>query len=156
MKMKIVSISPVTRIQNTSHRLLGSLLLVSALSALVPSDPAEGAGFHSPQECVAYTGDAHLNCLYAYIEIQQGTIAKLEEELKTLKATPQQLQDQVNQQASVTGSLQRTMEAQEKRLQEVPQIRVIPFVGFSYHYGPPSYFGRAFIGPCYGPWYPCW
>jgi len=57
---------------------------------------AEAAGFQSPPECQAYTGDAHLNCLYAYIEMQKDKVAKVEDELKSQKGSLGQLRDQVD------------------------------------------------------------
>lgn len=139
------------------------LLFAGILAAIAPCDHVQAGGFRSPEECLAYTGDAHLNCLYAYIEIQRDKIAKLEEELKTQKATVQQLQEQVNRQASITQQLQRGGEDRDEKVKDFNRFQVVPFLGFSYYYGHPYlgrpfYYGPRFFGPCYGPFppYPCW
>jgi hypothetical protein len=73
---------------------IGALLICVAADLLFARDHVQAGDFKSPEECLAYSGDAHLNCLFAYIEIQQGKITRLQEELNTQKATAGQLQDQ--------------------------------------------------------------
>jgi hypothetical protein len=138
------------------------LLLGSVMGALWGLVPAEAGGFKSPEECLAYAGEAHLNCLYAYIEIQQGQISQLQEELRTQKATAGQLQEQVNRQASVTEHLQQRIRDRDQTISDFQR----PWIGlsysygipFSYSYGHPFFYGRRFFGPCYSLFYsyPCW
>jgi hypothetical protein len=64
--------------------------------------PARG----SPLECRAYRGAAHLNCLYAYIEIQSSTAVKVEEQLKAQKQMLRERHDQVERQAAAHQDLQ--------------------------------------------------
>jgi hypothetical protein len=108
---------------------------------LFMSPCAQAAGFKSPEECLAYTGDAHLNCLYAYIEIQKDKLAKLEDELNNQKGILGQLRDQVNRQTSVTNELQRRMAEQPAA---VPPSPAAPYPYASYGYPPPvGYYSYA-------------
>ncbi|MGH7233050.1 MAG: hypothetical protein ACREJU_17085 [Nitrospiraceae bacterium] len=141
-------------------------LLFGIAGAAGPDVPARAGGFKSPEECLAYTGDAHLNCLYAYIEIQQGKVSRLQEELSSQKATAGQLQDRLDRQASVTEHLQDRIKDRDQLINDVRPFQISPFLGFSYsygyggpfYYGRPFFYGRRFFGPCYGPFYsyPCW
>jgi hypothetical protein len=141
-----------------------SFLAIGGVWIIFACEPARAAGFRSPEDCLAYTGDAHLNCLYAYIEIQQEKIARLEEELKFQHATAGQLQDQLSRQMSVTEHLQERIKERDQAVKEFRSVSVSPFWGFAYTYGSPLYYGRPFFygrrffGPCYGPFYsyPCW
>ena len=60
----------------------GFLMVMGILAGTVLATPSWSGGFTSPEECLAYSGHAHMNCLYAYIEIQQNKISKLEEKLR--------------------------------------------------------------------------
>jgi hypothetical protein len=70
-------------------------------AASAPPPPATTPGFGSPFECRAYTGNAHLNCLYAYIDIQRSQAGKVDEELRAQKETLGQLRNQVDRQQSL-------------------------------------------------------
>ena len=124
------------------------VIVVMTWSMTFP-DFVQSAGFKSPEECLAYTGDAHLNCVYAYIEIQKEKISKLEEELHLLKGTANALQEKVNRQSSLTQNLQRRIDDQNQQYQEFRYPRFRPSLGFSYYSGPPYRYGRLF-GPYYG------
>ena len=70
-------------VASSNTRVFGGFVIVMGmLAGTVLATPSWSAGFKSPEECLAYSGDAHLNCLYAYIEIQQGKISKLQRETK--------------------------------------------------------------------------
>jgi hypothetical protein len=138
-------------------------------------------GFRSPEECQAYTGEAHLNCLYAYIEIQQSKIGKVEEELKAQKGMLGQLSDQVTRQSSISEELQRRLSQSGAGAPPAqPPAYVAPplYPGYIYgpgYYPPPGlsfylggpgyyyglgYYGPRFFGPhffhhCRGPWGRC-
>ncbi|MGQ0811659.1 MAG: hypothetical protein ACT4OO_10610 [Nitrospiraceae bacterium] len=143
------------------------MFAVILLMAMLFSSPwlerAGAAGFRSPEDCLAYSGDAHLNCLYAYIEIQQDTISKLQEELRTQKTTTQQFQNQVQSQKAVTEDLRRELRDRDQA-HAGPQVYAGPLLGFGFGYsnvwGNPYYgpfpYGRRFFGPCYGFYHPCW
>jgi hypothetical protein len=147
----------------SATRWLLVLIAAPVTLGLIASGSAQPGGFRSPEECLAYTGDAHLNCLYAYIEIQQGKITKLQEDMATLKANAAQLQDQANRQASMTEELRRGL-AEREKIRQPPLIQVYPYFGYGFSfggpwaYGTPFHYGYRFFGPCYGafPAYPCW
>ncbi|WP_447979487.1 hypothetical protein [Candidatus Nitrospira bockiana] len=121
---------------------------------------ADAGGFRSPEECLAYSGDAHLNCLYAYIEIQQGKLTKLQEELNTVRAAKAQLQDQVSRDALQADALRRSLTERERRADRSPSLHMAPFLGYWSSFGPPGpygfHYGYRFFGPSYGPAFPCW
>jgi len=100
--------------------------------ASAPSVPVT----QGPEECRAYTGAAHLNCLYAYIEIQQ---AKTQSELKTHQDMLAQLKAQTDQQASATADLQRRL-AEKESAQVSPPVAVVP------PYVAPAYPGYLYPG----------
>jgi hypothetical protein len=125
-----------------------------------------GAG--SPAECRAYSGAAHLNCLYAYIEIQHSKNGNVEEELKAQKQMLGQLRDQMDRQASASQDLQRRLAERDSALSSAPAYIAPPiYPGFGYPgYGYPGlgyttpglslylgvpgyYWGRPFYGPRY-------
>jgi hypothetical protein len=130
------------------------------LSAITP-------GRGSPEECRAYTGDAHLNCLYAYIEIQRSKAGTVEEELKTQKHMLGQLRDQMDRQASASQDLQRRLAERDAPSSSSASIYIPPpiYPGYGYPgylypgygYPPPGlslylgapgfYYGRPFYGP---------
>ena len=141
-------------------RTVGLLLLSIPAEVFFSPIEVQAGGFKSPEECLAYTGEAHINCLYAYIEIQQGKISRLQEEVNAHKATAGRLQDRLEQQASVTEHLQDRIKDRDQLIEGYRYAPIGPLLGlsFSYGYGAPFYYGRRFFGSCYGPFYsyPCW
>ncbi|WP_447970964.1 hypothetical protein [Nitrospira sp. M1] len=105
------------------------------------------SGFQSPEECLAYADSAHLNCLYAYIEIQQDTIAKLETRITEEQRNAQQLQEHVTRQRSVNDELEQRIQDHNnvRNAYRVPRIR--GYSGFSYGFGRPRYYRRFFHPP---------
>lgn len=92
----------------------------------------------SPVECRAYSGAAHLNCLYAYIEIQNSKAGHVEKELRAQKHMLGQLRDQVDRQAAASQDLQR-------RLAERDTISSSSS-SFSAYVAPPIFPGYAYPG----------
>ena len=142
----------------------------TAASPLARDTIIPGAG--SPAECRAYSGAAHLNCLYAYIEIQHSKNGNVEEELKAQKQMLGQLRDQMDRQASASQDLQRRLAERDSALSSAPAYiapPIYPGFGFGYPgYGYPGlgyttpglslylgvpgysgYWGRPFYGPRY-------
>ncbi len=78
--------------------LAGVLLLCEAL--LSAPDHAQAQGFGSPDECQAYTGDAHVQCLYAYIEMQQKRLAQIDEAIHGQLGDMEQRRQQIDRQAT--------------------------------------------------------
>ncbi len=137
----------------------------STLASSHPSVAASAPSFRSPQECRAYTGDAHLNCLYAYIEMQQSKTGRIEEELKTQKGMLGQLREQIDRQAAASSDVQRRLD-EGQATTPPPAVYVQPPVypgyfpgyyypspGLSFFFGVPRYYyGYPFYGPrFYGP-----
>ena len=115
---------------------LATLLFVGAF--LLPR-AAGAAGFQSPDECKAYEGDAHLNCLYAYIELQKDKIQKIEQEQQTQRQRLDQLDNRVTQQSAMQQS------AITEGAVSSPPV-VVPAPAYpAYGYGYP---------PLYSYWYP--
>lgn len=94
--------------------------------------PATG----SPPECRAYSGAAHLNCLYAYIDIQNSKAGSLADELKTQKDMLSQLREQVDRQGAASQDLQRTLAERE----------ALSSLSFSPYVAPPIYPGYGYPG----------
>jgi hypothetical protein len=91
--------------------------------------PAKG----SPLECRAYRGAAHLNCLYAYIEIQSSTAVKVEEQLKAQKQMLRQLRDQMERQAAARQDLQTRLAERDTVSSSSWSSYVAPiFPGYAY------------------------
>ncbi len=117
------------------------------------------SGFKSPEECLAYDDAAHLNCLYAYIEIQQEKISQLEAKLNQEKRTSQQLQDNVNHQLSLNEVLQQRISDREHDLEAYRYPPIGLYSGLLYDFGRPRYYRRFFqpqLGFHFGPYYPYW
>ena len=136
------------------------VLVLSIMGTIGMLDETKSAGFQSPEECLAYEGEAHLNCLYAYIEIQKDKLSKFEQELNDVKTTTQELQNQVTRQTTVTEELKRSIERRDQQYQHYSQLRVIPHLGFSFNFGRPYHYrhygfryGFRFFSPYYGPYY---
>lgn len=129
-----------------------------------------GAG--SPAECQAYSGAAHLNCLYAYIEIQRSKNGRVEEELNAQKQTLGQLRDQMDRQASASRDVQRRLAERDSALSSPAPTYIAPpiypgfgypgygYPGFGYttpglslYLGVPGYSGYYWGRPFYGPRY---
>ena len=138
----------------------------AAVPARVPDTSMLGVG--SPMECRAYSGAAHLNCLYAYIEIQHSKSRNVEEELKAQKQMLGQLRDQMDRQASASRDLQRSLAERDTAASSTyippPLYPGFGYPGFGYGYGYPRYgypapglslylgipgyyWGRPFYGP---------
>ena len=94
----------------------------TAAPARVPDTSTSDVG--SPAECRAYSGAAHVNCLYAYIEIQRSKSEKVEEDLKAQKQMLGQLRDQMDRQASASRDLQRSFLAKRKNPQPGRRKRI--------------------------------
>jgi hypothetical protein len=148
-----------------------------ALVILLTGRATHAAGFQPPEECQAYTGEAHLNCLYAVIELQQGKLGKIEDELKAQKNQLGALSDQVERKES-SSSLEKAAPLPPERQVYVPvpsPMYAYPpyygwgaygygygpsiglFIGPRYFYGPrywggPRIYGRGFYGPRFRRW----
>ena len=140
----------------------------AALGGMRPPDTIM-PGVGSPIECRAYSGAAHLNCLYAYIEIQHSKSGKVEEELKAQKQILGELRDQMDRQASANQDLQRRLAEQEAATSTAPYLAPplslglgypgfgYPGFGYRYGYSAPGlslYFGPSgyyWGGPFYDP-----
>jgi hypothetical protein len=142
-------------------------------AAPAPPYPSErmSPAMGSPVECRAYSGAAHLNCLYAYIEIQNSKAGHVEEELKAQKHVLGQLRDQMDRQAAANQDLQRRLTERDSITSSPSPAYVTPpiFPGYAYPYGypwygypapglslylgvPGYYGGRPFYGPrLFGP-----
>lgn len=112
--------------------ILGSIIIVSLLMG-APS--ANAAGFAAPEECRAYEGDAHLNCLYAYIEIQKEKLGGIERELQAQKEQLNRLDAKVDRQASAPAA---PPPVQVPAPQSYAPVPVLPPAGL-YGYPPPGY-----------------
>lgn len=138
----------------------------AAAPSRVPDTGTPSVG--SPTECRAYSGAAHLNCLYAYIEIQRSKSGNVEEELKAQKQMLGQLRDQMDRQASASRDLQRSLAERDTAASSTyiapPIYPGFGYPGFGYGYGYPRYgypapglslylgvpgyyWGRPFYGP---------
>jgi len=146
--------------QKSSPAALAPPPSTASTAAVAPPPSATTAlGFLSPYECRAYTGDAHLNCLYAYVEIQRSQAGKVEQELRAQKETIGQLRDQVDRQ-------QRLQEQASSSPPPATYMAPPIYPGFGYlGYGgypgfgysapglslylgaPGFYYGRSFYGP---------
>ena len=140
-------------------RVFAGFIFVGILGTVWWGTLSWGAGFKSPEECLAYQGDAHLNCLYAYIEIQKDKISKLEKGVQAQKKNTEHLQDRLNQQASITQGLTRQLEDEKSKSQGYQFNLRRPYTRFFYSFGRPYYYG-PFGGPpygySYGGYYPWW
>ncbi|HKN85284.1 MAG TPA: hypothetical protein VJV04_00345 [Nitrospiraceae bacterium] len=142
--------------------------LPQAAAAPARSPDAIMPGVGSPMECRAYSGAAHLNCLYAYIEIQHSKSGKVEEELNAQKQMLGQLREQMDRQASASQDLQRRLAERDGAASVYlapPTYPGLGYPGFGYpgfgyprygysapglslYLGPPGYYWG---GPFYGP-----
>lgn len=102
----------------------------------------------SPAECRAYSGAAHLNCLYAYIEIQNSKAGNLEEELKAQKHMMGQLRDQVDRQAA-SQDLQRRLAERDTLSSSPSPAYVAPPIFPGYAYPGYGYLGYGYPGYAY-------
>lgn len=154
-------IDPQSSVDNASTTL--------AESMAVPQQPSESTApsFRAPDECRAYTGNAHLNCLYAYIELQRGRVGKVEEDLRAQKDALSQLHDQVNRQAAANRDVEQRLSERQASASIAPPVYVAPpfYPGYGYpgyyypryYYPSPGvslylglpgfYFGRPYYGP---------
>ncbi|MDX1411889.1 MAG: hypothetical protein R3351_07000 [Nitrospirales bacterium] len=138
---------------------VGLVIMMGMLAGTVLATPSWSAGFKSPEECLAYSGDAHLNCLYAYIEIQQNKISKLEEKLSDQQNTTQELQGRLKQQTLRVHALERKNHGQKDKNGRYQFSLIRPYGGFYYRFGSPYYYDPYFgppFGYAYGSYYPWW
>ena len=140
-------------------RVYTGCIIIAILGMTLWASLSLGTGFKSPEECLAYQGDAHLNCLYAYIEIQKDKISKLEKGVQTQKETTEHLHNRLNQQTSITQGLTRQLEDEKNKSQGYQFNLRRPYTRFFYQYGSPynygPYWGSPF-GYSYGGYYPWW
>jgi hypothetical protein len=135
-------------------------------TAIAPPYPAGRVtpAMDSPAECRAYSGAAHLNCLYAYIEMQNSKAGHVEEKLQAQKQMLGQLRDQMDRQAAANQDLQRRL-AEPDTISSSPSSGYVappifsgypygypwygyPAPGLSLYLGVPGYYwGRPFYGP---------
>ena len=114
-------------------------------SPAAPPAAAAAPSFLSPYECRAYAGDAHLNCLYAYIEIQRDKAAKVQDDLRAQRESLGQLREQVDRQQRL----------QEQAASSPPPVTtyVTPplypplYPGFGYGYPGYGYLGLGYSTP---------
>ena len=156
------------------HR-LALFIVIGNLLAI--SGTAQARGFGSPDECQAYSGDAHVKCLYAYIEAQQKRLAQIEDAIHGQSGDVDQLRPQVDRQAalpqeipqSVTGLTQASAYSYPSvapgyayagyGYRGVPYgypaygaafgLSLYPGLGLSLGFGGPGYYGRPFFAPRY-------
>ncbi|MBA2485274.1 MAG: hypothetical protein H0X47_13790 [Nitrospirales bacterium] len=152
------------------HRLAGILLCGSFLTA---TGHVQAQGFGSPDECRDYRGDAHVTCLYAYIEMQQNKLAQIEDAIHRRTDT----EEETRQQAAI---IEETFPPVTKPTQQpgyvyppvapgyayagygypgVPYgypaygtglgLSLYPGLGLSLGFGGPGYYGRPFYAPRY-------
>ena len=116
------------------RRCLASAILCGIL--LGAAGHAQAQGFGSPDECQAYRGEDHVNCLYAYIGLQQKRLAQIEEAIHRQTG----VMDQMQQQAVVP--------------QEIRQTDTDPLAAPAYTYPPVApgyaYAGYGYPGVPYG------
>jgi hypothetical protein len=155
-------------------RLLRELVRVTRHTSLVTcfilslSGIVHAAGFKPPDECQAYTGDAHLNCLYAYIELQKDRLGKIEEQLKDQQSGLRELRDKVERKAESSTIEKAAPLPPEREYVPVPTPPMYggfgygyppyyygyPPVGLGFYFGPRYFYGPRFFGPRYfGPRY---
>jgi hypothetical protein len=133
------------------------VIALGVMAMLIAGGVARAEGFKSPEACQAYTGEAHLNCLYAVIELQQSKLGKIEEELKAQKSKLGELSDQVESKAS-TSTIEKAAPLPPERpvYVPVPSAPMYMYPPYPYYgYGPAFglYFGPRFYGGYYGPRY---
>lgn len=105
----------------------------------------------SSPECRAYRAAAHLNCLYAYIEIQSSMAVKVEEQLKARKQMLRQLHDEADRHAAARQDLQIRPAERDTVSPSSWSSYVAPiFPGYAYLR--PAYPGLGYLGYGY-PWY---
>lgn len=125
---------------STSRRWHRLAVVIIVGSLLTVTGTVHAQGFGSPGECQAYTGDAHVKCLYAYIEAQQRRLAQIEEAIHGQMGDVDQLGQQVDRQAALP--------------QEIPQSVTDPTQSSAYSYPPVApgyaYAGYGYPGVPYG------
>jgi hypothetical protein len=143
-----------------------SFLIFLASGVTLAPGFAQAAGFKPPEECLAYTGDAHLNCLYAYIELQKNQLGRIEDELKAQRGKLGELSDKVESRAS-SSTIEKAapvpadpiyvpVPTPAPQAYYYPPYYAYPPVGFGLYLGAPfyGYYGPRFYGPRYfGPRY---
>jgi hypothetical protein len=158
---------PPQRLEQRTQKSSPAAALPSA-PATPPPATAAAPSFLSPYECRAYTGDAHLNCLYAYIEIQRSKESRVQEELRAQKESLGQIRDQVDRQQRLQ---EQPSSPPPATAYVAPPIYPPIYPGYGYGYpgygylglgystpglslffGTPGFYGRPFYGPrFYGP-----
>lgn len=99
-----------------------------------------------PMECRAYSDAAHLNCLYAYIEIQSSTARNVEEELKAQKEMQGRLREQLDRQAAASQDLRRRLAERDPLSSSPSPAYVTPPIFPGYGYPGYGYLGYGYSG----------
>jgi hypothetical protein len=106
------------RVRKPKSWWMGLVLIILCLIMQVPSGSPQAAGFTSPKECQSFTGEAHLTCLYHYIERQRQNNAAVESDLNA--------QDGMMERPSVRGASIEDEGGGQADRAEVPQIAAAP------------------------------
>ena len=156
------------------HRLAIVLIAGSLLSV---TGTVHAQGFGSPVECQAYTGDAHVKCLYAYIEAQQKRLTQIDEAIHGQMGDLDQMRQQVDRQAALPQEIpQSVIDSTQVPAYSYPSVApgyayagygypgvpygypayggafglsLYPGLGLSLGFGGPGYYGRTFVAPRY-------
>lgn len=163
-----------------SHpQFLSTLLFSGSLLSLALSAPAQA--LESPPACQEYTGEAHIQCLHIYIEMQEKRIAQMEgalhgnpgsggniaQRLDELPTVPQGSQPPISRPSAdpvyLYPSTAPGYAYAGYGYPGVPYtypaygaafgLSLYPGVGLSLGFGGPGYYGRPFFAPryIYGP-----
>ena len=174
-----MSILTATRRLSTHLRSVATLSFIGSLLTLVIPAPAKALG--SPPACQEYTGEAHIQCLHIYIEMQEKRIAQMEgglqgksgsrgnigQPLDALSTVPQRSQPPIILPSAdsvyVYPSTAPGYAYAGYGYPDVPYtygpygaafgLSLYPGLGLSIGVGGPGYYGRPFFSPryIYGP-----
>ena len=156
------------------HRL--AIILVAG-NLLFLTQIAHAQGFGSPVECQAYTGDAHVKCLYAYIKAQQNRLSQIDEAIHEQMGDVDQMRQQVDRQAALSQEIPESVtDPSQAPVYSYPAVApgyayagygypgvpygypaygggfglsLYPGIGLSFGFGGPGYYGRPFFAPRY-------
>lgn len=118
-----------------------------SMAARQQSSEMTAPSFRAPEECRAYSGNAHLNCLYAYIELQRGKAGRVEEDLRAQKEMLSQLNETVNRQAAANRNVEQRLSEREASASSPPVYVAPPFYP---GYGYPGYYYPRYYYPSPG------
>ena len=173
-----MTIRAATHATPTSRRWHRLAVAIVAGSLLTATGVLQAQGFGSPDECQSYTGDAHVKCLYAYIEAQQKRLAQIEGTIHRQmgdvdRMMTQQSDPQVAQPPDIPQSVVDPTQAPVYSYPPVAPgyayagygypgvpygypaygaafgLSVYPGLGLSLGFGGPGYYGRPFFAPRY-------